>query len=335
MDERKTDFREELTNKLIEHMEQGEIPWRKGWRDNPGAPGLPVNAISGKPYQGGNRLQLLMMSMSHDGREYTWKQAEARLGLLYGKSFVVFNVQQCQDLSIEAKGEPAIPGNEKAHNIIEGMKRDGVSLAHQGNRAFYRSSADLVVMPEPQQFVSPEEYMGTLLHELGHATGHENRMGRQLGNGFGSPEYAREELVAELTSVFTQAETGIAFDDKNHAAYIGSWMEALKKDKNEIFRAAKEASQAADYLIDRGRVVEKELAVGKEQEAGEKREVFDAERELRELWTKQGVSADRQDESIAQIAAKAAPGAQVGPFQIGGHVPGRHFESEPEMEMER
>lgn len=352
MDEKaKSDFRQDLTDRLIAHLEQGEIPWRKGWTDKPGAAtGLPVNAVSGKPYQGGNRLQLLMVAMDrgygdnrwltfkqaqelggavmkgekgarieywdkmdfwkrkdvqvldphnrivdvtgtkhghayikdpatsrnlgavsvdqlsvrHAGQEYSWKQAEVRLGLLYGKSFVVFNARQCQDLGIEVKGEPTIPGNEKALNIAEGMQRDGVTLLHQGNQAYYRAPADLVVMPAPEQFVTPEEYMGTLLHEFGHATGHDKRMGRPLGNGFGSPEYAKEELVAELTSVFTQAETGVAFDDKNHAAYIGSWLEALKKDKNEVFRAAKEASNAADFLIEKGRQVEMEKSRGLE-----------------------------------------------------------------------
>lgn len=100
-----------------------------------------------------------------------------------------------------------------------------------------------------------EGYYGTLLHELGHATGHESRLNREgvtkggLTNSFGSPGYAKEELVAEMTSAFIAMETGIPFDDDNHKAYIQSWAEVLSKDENAIFKAAKEAGAAADYML--------------------------------------------------------------------------------------
>lgn len=116
-------------------------------------------------------------------------------------------------------------------------------------------------MPNRDQFESPEAYAGTLLHELGHATGGENRLNRPLSNGFGTAEYAREELVAELCSAFASAETGVQFDDKNHAAYIGSWLEALKGDKHVVFAAAKDASKAVDYLLEKSLAVEVEQDV--------------------------------------------------------------------------
>lgn len=103
-----------------------------------------------------------------------------------------------------------------------------------------------------------------MLHELGHATGGDNRLNRPLANGFGTAEYAREELVAELCSAFASAETGVQFDDKNHAAYIGSWLDVLKSDKHAVFAAAKDASKAVDYLL------EKSLAVEIEQDLGPK-----------------------------------------------------------------
>jgi antirestriction protein ArdC len=108
-----------------------------------------------------------------------------------------------------------------------------------------------------------QAYAGTLLHELGHATGGENRLNRPLGEGFGTSEYAREELVAELCSAFASAETGVPFDDKNHAAYIGSWLEVLKADKHAVFAAAKDASKAVDYLLEKSLGVEVDKDLGR------------------------------------------------------------------------
>ena len=194
------------------------------------------------------------------GIKYSWKQAERTLNLLFEKTSHAFNVEQCTGLSIEPmatkKDSPAIEKIAAVEKIAEGMKLDGLRLGHGGDRAFYSPARDAVQMPNPDQFESPEAYAGTLLHELGHATGGENRLGRPLSNGFGTDEYAREELVAELCSAFASAETGVPFDDKNHAAYIGSWLEALKGDKHAVFAAAKDASKAVDYLIEKSLAVE-------------------------------------------------------------------------------
>lgn len=198
------------------------------------------------------------------GIQYSWKQAERSLSLLFEKTSYAFNVAQCTGLSIEPlsskSDRPAIEKIAAVEKIAEGMKLDGLRLGHGGDRAYYSPAHDAVQMPNRHQFVSPEAYAGTLLHELGHATGGETRLDRPLSNGFGTAEYAREELVAELCSAFASAETGVQFDDNQHAAYIGSWLEALKGDKHAVFAAAKDASKAVDYLM------EKSLAVKVVQE---------------------------------------------------------------------
>lgn len=198
------------------------------------------------------------------GIKYSWKQAERTLSLLFEKTSHAFNVAQCTGLSIEPlatnQDRPAVERIAAVEKIAGGMKLDGLRLDHGGDRAFYSPAHDAVQMPNRDQFESPEAYAGTLLHELGHATGGENRLNRPLSNGFGTDEYAHEELVAELCSAFASAETGVQFDDKNHAAYIGSWLEALKGDKHAVFAAAKDASKAVDYLL------EKSLAIEVEQE---------------------------------------------------------------------
>lgn len=95
-----------------------------------------------------------------------------------------------------------------------------------------------------------EKIIQALLNgELGHWTGHESRLGRDLANSFGTQKYAREELRAELSSYFISARIGIPHDTSQHAAYIDSWIQVLREDHNEIFRAAKEAEQITEYVL--------------------------------------------------------------------------------------
>ena len=116
-------------------------------------------------------------------------------------------------------------------------------------------------------FKEASGYYGTALHELAHWTGHPSRLNRQTLNEsyrFGDLNYAKEELRAELASVFLAAERGIPHDPAQHAAYVGSWVKALRQDKNEIFRAAHDASSATDYLLtlERDRsIADEDLAV--------------------------------------------------------------------------
>ena len=105
-------------------------------------------------------------------------------------------------------------------------------------------------MPLPEKFKSSGAYMDTLLHEFGHATG--PALGRDMSGDKNSASYAKEELVAELSSIFMSAELGIPHDPKlheNHAAYMKSWLSALKNDKNFIFSAAQKASKATEYQM--------------------------------------------------------------------------------------
>ncbi len=106
------------------------------------------------------------------------------------------------------------------------------------------------------------------MHELAHWSGHPDRLNRQTltdSYRFGDTNYAKEELRAELTSVFLAAEGGIPHDTSRHAAYVRSWVQGLKDDKNEIFRAAKDANRAADFLL----ALEREKTVAKALEAVE------------------------------------------------------------------
>lgn len=124
----------------------------------------------------------------------------------------------------------------------------GADIRIGGGEAFYAPKADHIQVPEPQTYYAPINWYRTVLHELGHWTGHCSRLDRLPDTGFGTPAYAREELVAEMASAFLCAELGI-LPTVRHADYIGSWLSVLRGDSKAIFRAASQASKAADYLL--------------------------------------------------------------------------------------
>jgi antirestriction protein ArdC len=126
----------------------------------------------------------------------------------------------------------------------------GVPFRVGGDRAFYVPSQDYVQVPPQPAFFDQINFYRTALHELTHATGHASRLARDLTNPFGSKDYAREELVAEMGSAFLCAALGIV-PTVRHADYLGSWLEVLREDNRAIFRAASGASKAADWLLAR------------------------------------------------------------------------------------
>jgi antirestriction protein ArdC/phage/plasmid primase-like uncharacterized protein len=144
---------------------------------------------------------------------------------------------------------------ETAENILT---NSGAVIEHkQSDRAFYRPSTDSIVLPLREQFKSTEGYYGTALHELSHWTGHPTRLNRDMTGEFGSPEYAKEELRAELSSAFLNSELGIRKEFSHSAAYLQSWIQALKNDKDEIYRAAGAAEKITNYILEFAK--EKEL----------------------------------------------------------------------------
>lgn len=139
----------------------------------------------------------------------------------------------------------------------------GVAFGEGGDRAYYSPGLDKIQMPLAETFTGDYAYMCTLLHEAGHSTGHPSRLDRDMSGGFGSPEYAKEELRAEIASAFTaQAlqlpykEDELDFEMENHKAYIQSWIAVLRKDPDELFAAIKDANQIADYLLEHGKLLE-------------------------------------------------------------------------------
>lgn len=278
------DYRQDLTNKIIESLEAGTAPWQKPWDGSVGS-FFPLNPTTDKPYRGGNALWLMLQGYE-DPRWCTFNQAvdngwkikkgskatyieywkwsdtvkefDQELGaevdvsvqlerprVFYAK---VFNLSQMENVPELARAQPAWNPLDLAENALV---KSGANIIHdQMDRAFYSSVLDAIHMPPRNAFPDAPKYYATALHELGHWTGHESRLGRDLGNDFGSPEYAKEELRAELASLFLSDRLGIPFEFEQHAAYVGSWIKALQDDKHEIFKAARDAENIVSFVMD-------------------------------------------------------------------------------------
>ena len=148
------------------------------------------------------------------------------------RCYAVFNVAQADGLQLERKGDDREPEPEwKAHQTAERViQESGIHVAHvRGDRAFYNLQSDTVTLPEREQFATANGYYQTALHELGHATGHPERMDRDTlkhGAGhFGSVEYAREELRAEMSAMMTGERVGVGHDGSRGAAYVQGLVE--------------------------------------------------------------------------------------------------------------
>lgn len=163
----------------------------------------------------------------------------------------VFNAEQIDGIPELVRPDISTLGwqpLERAEHLID---NSGANIQHTaGNQAFYSPVHDSITLPLRQQFDEPGKYYATALHELGHWTGHQSRLDRSLINRFGTQEYAREELRAEIASLLIGNELRIGHDPGQHTAYVESWISILKDHPFEIHSAAADAEKIYTYLID-------------------------------------------------------------------------------------
>lgn len=168
---------------------------------------------------------------------------------LWATSFTVFNADQVDGYELP---EPKDLGEApETVGLIEGfIKATGASITHKlGDRAYFSPVKDEITLPAREQFETPQGYYGTALHELTHWTGHEDRLDREVRNVFGDAKYAAEELVAELGATFLAASFGVEVEPHpEHAAYLASWVRAMKDTPKALYRAAKLAQEATEFL---------------------------------------------------------------------------------------
>lgn len=156
---------------------------------------------------------------------------------------------------------PAVEASTRLEQAETHLETWEVPVVLGGTRACYSSSLDRISLPEPEHFNSRENYCSTWLHEQAHSTGHNTRLDRPLGNRFGSPAYAREELIAELASVLACYRLRIGYELEQHSAYLKSWASALKEGgAKELFKVLSLARQSADLIAPEPAEVDEPMA---------------------------------------------------------------------------
>lgn len=287
----KTDAYQVITDRIVTALESGTVPWQRPWRSVAGVGPtslstgkeyrginsllLSITAMA-QSYQSvfwGTYRQISEMGGQvrrgeHGTQVVLWKPVTKRTEVdgeqkrddyLVIRLYTVFNADQA-DWAEGSKRpeEPSVPEQlwdpiERAESIANSMPQRP-TVKHGGDRAYYSPALDYVGMPLTSAFPSADGYYATLFHELVHSTGHKSRVGREgieQIDGFGSERYSREELIAEMGAAYLCGEAGIPPRVEQSAAYIASWLKALKDDKKMIVQAASKAGKAVDFILDR------------------------------------------------------------------------------------
>ena len=274
---------EMVTDRIIEQLENGIIPWEKPWT---GVRSGAFNRVSKKSYS-----LLNQMFLKHEGEYATFKQwqdlgGHIRKGekseiivfwkvlpieeeqedgtktvkqiplLRYINVFHISQVDGVEPLPKEELND--IEPIEQAEEVLKDYwTREHIKVEHvAGNKAFYSPNMDMIHLPLFEQFTNAEEYYSTAFHESVHSTMKGTRCNREEERkgkiaAFGSEEYSKEELVAEIGSAnllnIIGIETRKTF--RNNAAYIQNWLSVLKNDVKFIISAASKAEKAVNYIL--------------------------------------------------------------------------------------
>ena len=280
---------QDITDAIIADLERGCVPWAQPWDSAAGSVPftIPRNASTRRPYSGINILTLWSAVAKRKFAGHDWitfrqalavganvRKGERGVTVVYAdrfipeatreraretgdavtsipflKRFTLFNADQCEGLPVDPEApqpppEAIIPAADAV------IVATGADIRIGGGEAFYHPILDYVQVPPVHAYFEPTNWFRTVFHELSHRTGHPSRLNRDQSGVFGSPVYAREELVAEMAGAFVCASLGVT-PTVRHADYIGSWLEVIREDNRAITRAASAASKAADHILQR------------------------------------------------------------------------------------
>lgn len=246
---------------FIQKMEGWEDPrWctfkqaqTQGWKIKPGSKGTRVEFWS--LYDTEEKRKLTQREAKQLSDELTLEEFKNRVKPI-SNVYTVFNGEQIDGIPKYEEKTYELNTEELLQKRDTLLKNMNVDFSEGGDKAFYNPSRDRITLPEMNRFETEYDYMATLLHEAGHATGHISRLNRDMTGVFGSPEYAKEELRAEIASAFTAQELGLDYEQnehmENHKAYVQNWIDVLENEPNELFAAIKDAEKISDYLIEKG-----------------------------------------------------------------------------------
>jgi putative DNA primase/helicase len=284
----KPPFHERVAARLVAQLEAGTAPWQRPWQPGSSyvptnaATGKSYRGINALlllsqdrsdprwlTYKQAEALDAQVRKGEHGALIQYWKfqeqvpQRDAQGSILRDEAgqalhssvelerprvfyAVVFNADQIDGLpALETKSRDWEP-IARAEALLA---KSGAQIVHGGVRAFYSPARDLIRLPEQGQFETAASYYATALHELGHWTAHPTRLDRNIAHSFGSEEYAREELRAEIASLMLGDDIGVGHDPGQHAAYVGQWIAILKREPLEIFKAAAAAERIRDFVL--------------------------------------------------------------------------------------
>jgi antirestriction protein ArdC len=277
-----------VTNRIVEELESGTMPWLKPWNAE-NAAGRITRPLrhNGQAYNGVNILMLwssaelqgfacpfwLTFQQAKELGGYVKKgqhgspvvyantftktetaddgsEVESKIPFL--REYTVFNAEQCEGLPqhFYRMAEQPKESLQRVEHAEQFFRQTAADIRHGGNQAYYAIGHDYVQMPVLECFRDAESYYATLAHEVTHWTRHASRLNREFGRKrFGDEGYAVEELVAELGAAFLCADLRITPEVRSdHASYVNNWLAVLKQDKRAIFTAASHASKAVEYL---------------------------------------------------------------------------------------
>lgn len=273
---------EVITSRICEKIQNESIlPWQKPWK---GEASLPKSLITKKPYRGSN-----VFILAFQGYESPWwmtfnqcrelggsikkgehgtpitfwnratREKENEDGSIkerdsfFLRYYAVFNISQTEEIP-ESK-LPAIEELPEFHPIEDAERivsswQEKPDIGFNGyNKAFYNPVKDFIGLPKKEAFFTPEKFYSTLFHELTHSTGHGKRLNRLTPTFFGSHEYSKEELVAEMGATFLSSECGIERTFDNSVSYLNSWLKAFKGDPRMIISAGSQAQKGVEMIL--------------------------------------------------------------------------------------
>lgn len=260
------DSEREQSDKFIAAIEAGAAPWQRAWTPDSRNTAVLFNPVSSVKYQGINALKLLQAD-HEDTRWCTYEQAVSQgwnvrrgqrgVRLTYisldratgdrvEHTGVVFNAEQMRGVPDLVREQSTVDLAGLSNYLLDAM---GVKVVNdQQERRFYSVASDTIHLPPKATYRDEASYYADVLHNALHASGHPERMNRDMGKSYVSPAYAREELAAEIASLFLARELGMPFEPGDNGLYVPAWVKLMREDDNALTGAVKLARQMIGYV---------------------------------------------------------------------------------------